>query len=358
MDHSTTAPANGFVARARKIYHPVGFQKGYNAILFIIFGGAMLGFTLARFEYLSFNGIFCNSGRTGGTSTAAPGECYYYTMPRYHAGIVIHLAGILSAGFLVVFQFVPAIRHGAIIYHKTAGHVIILLALVGIAGALMIADVAFGGALDVRAFVGLLAIISVASLGLAYYNIKRKQIDQHRAWMLRAWFYMGSIITLRIVQIAAATILGSIPHTFYTVQACAKLLYAAHANASLVYAQFPACMPANAAMTVDAHVVVPALFKGGSTATVLSALDLSFGTAAWLALVLHAVGVEFYLALTRAEALRLRSISYRRQAQLGLKNPGSAGLVPEKLGDAPPFVPLDARHSKDSAVLEASGSEA
>lgn len=33
--------------------------------------------------------------------------------------------------------------------------------------------------------VGVLAIMTIISASLAYINIKRLQIDQHRAWMLR-----------------------------------------------------------------------------------------------------------------------------------------------------------------------------
>jgi len=60
----------------------------------------------------------------------------------------------------------------------------------------MIAPASFGGGLAVRGWVGLLAIMAVTSLALAIYNIKRLQIDQHRAWMLRAWFYVSVIQTV------------------------------------------------------------------------------------------------------------------------------------------------------------------
>jgi uncharacterized membrane protein YozB (DUF420 family) len=58
-------------------------------------------------------------------------------------------------------------------------------------GALMVARVAFGGDLSTQAVVGLLAILTIGSLIMAYINIKRLQLDQHRAWMLRAWVYVG-----------------------------------------------------------------------------------------------------------------------------------------------------------------------
>ena len=61
--------------------------------------------------------------------------------------------------------------------------------------------------------------------------------------------------------------------------------------------------------------------------------------AGFLALILHAVGVELYLRLTPRESERLRMVSYERQLERGMKNPGSAGLVVERFGDADVWVP-------------------
>lgn len=47
-----------FVKNVRKIYNPVGFKKGYNFPLFIIFAGALFGFACARFQYFDYHGIF------------------------------------------------------------------------------------------------------------------------------------------------------------------------------------------------------------------------------------------------------------------------------------------------------------
>jgi uncharacterized membrane protein len=79
--------------------------------------------------------------------------------------------------------------------HRIDGYVIILLVLISNVGALMIARHAFGGELATQTGVGLLAILSTGGLGMAYYNIKRLQLDQHRAWMLRTFFYVSPMIT-------------------------------------------------------------------------------------------------------------------------------------------------------------------
>lgn len=175
-------PANAFVAIVRKIYNPIGFSKGYNFVLFSIFAGALMGFTLARFQYLNYYGIFC--GKPG------IGECYFYTKGIAEKGLLIHLATILPAAFLVVFQFVPAIRHKFILVHRLNGYLVLALSLVSTVGAVLSARNAFGGGLETQLGIGLMGIMFIVSLALGYINIRRLQLEQHRAWMLRGWFYV------------------------------------------------------------------------------------------------------------------------------------------------------------------------
>lgn len=102
----------------------------------------------------------------------------------------MHLCTIIPAGFLVLFQFVPAIRHKVILFHRINGYIIIILILLSNSGALMIARIAFGGTFSTQVGVGFLVIATTVSVFFAWLNIKRLQIDQHRKWMLRAWFYV------------------------------------------------------------------------------------------------------------------------------------------------------------------------
>jgi hypothetical protein len=189
--HTMTAkpPANGFVAAARKVYHPVGFSKGYNFVLFFIFAGALMGFTLSRLQYLALD-TSC-----AGNPSARPLDCYYYTEGSIdRIGILLHLAAILPAAFLACLQFVPAVRRGFVLFHRVNGYLIILLSLVSTAGAIMLARNSVGGWMEVQTGIGVLSIAFVASLALAWYNVKRLQIEQHRAWMLRAWFYVSWLL--------------------------------------------------------------------------------------------------------------------------------------------------------------------
>jgi hypothetical protein len=48
--------------------------------------------------------------------------------------------------------------------------------------------------------------------------------------------------------------------------------------------------------------------------------------------------VVYQLKLTPRETQRLRQVSYEKQLEAGMKNPGSAGLTVERFGDADPWI--------------------
>lgn len=185
----------------QKIYHPLGFSKTYNFLLFFIFGGALLGFCLARASYLNIHTFLQN---------AAPGETYWYRQKLYKIGVQLHLISIIPAGLLAILQFLPVIRHKLLTLHRLNGYIVIVLLLLGSIGALMIARHAFGGTLSTQSGIGTLALASTFSAVKAYIHIKNLQIAHHRAWMLRCWFYAGSIITLRIIMIISVVIISKI----------------------------------------------------------------------------------------------------------------------------------------------------
>ncbi|KAF5989008.1 hypothetical protein FBULB1_1163 [Fusarium bulbicola] len=330
MAAPTRPPANTFVAKARKVYNPIGFSKGYNFILWFIFAGAMFGFALARMMFLNYNSIYCNPNSKG--TGAGPGECWSYNRKDlYKISIKMHLYTIIPASFLVVFQFVPFIRYKALLFHRMNGYIVVVLAVIGTVGAIIIAPVAFGGSLSVRAAVGLLAIMFLGSLFLAIWNIKTLQLEQHRAWMLRAWFYAGSIITVRIIMIISAVIMSKNP-SFRLPMQCAKAASFYDDTESLI-AKYPTCQDLNAWVAIQGDI------SGEGTENIASALSLGFSMGLWLALAIHAIGIEVYLHLTPAETERLRKISFQRQQERGFKNPGSSGLTSDRLGDAETWRP-------------------
>ncbi|KAG8165363.1 hypothetical protein KVR01_005638 [Diaporthe batatas] len=343
MAASTKRSEGSFIAAMRKVYHPIGFKKGYNFVLWFIFAGALMGFTLARLQYLDFYGVFCSAGDSGGNG-AAPGECLYYLRGHEKVGIIPHLATILPASFLVVFQFVPAIRHKATLFHRLNGYLVIILSLLGTGGVLMIARHAFGGTLATQYATGFISIAFVGALAMAYINIKRLQIEQHRAWMLRAWFYAGCIITIRIIMIIAAQIVSQIGG-YYDARPCEQIQYIfGSQEQSLDF--YPDCAPFFNGLDPSKQVAVEANFDGDPVQLTV-ALGSNFGSAMWLAFAIHAT-----LKLTPAESERLRNVSYQRQLEAGMKNPGRAGLTVDRFGDSDKWVPRN-QQSENVAKVQA-----
>ena len=105
--------------------------------------------------------------------------------------MMVHLFCILPASLLVLLQFIPAIRHKVILFHRINGYLVITLSLISSASVLVFLNVAFGGDMSTRMFGGVLVISTTVAYVMAYINIKLLQIDQHRAWMLRAWAYVS-----------------------------------------------------------------------------------------------------------------------------------------------------------------------
>ena len=95
--------------------------------------------------------------------------------------MILHLSGVLPAAFLAILQFTPFVRHRFRLYHRIAGYVIIVLVACGNVGAIMVSTHAMGGDLPTQTFVGFLAIATTYTFSLTIYNIRRLQMDQHRA---------------------------------------------------------------------------------------------------------------------------------------------------------------------------------
>ena len=286
----------------------------------------MLGFSLARLEYLDVGGLFRNG--------ASPGEWYWYETGFRRIGITLHLSGVIPGGILMVWQFIPAIRRRFLLFHRINGYVVVSLLLVGNVGAVMIARHAFGGDLSTQAATGTLAIYTTVGMCLAYYNVKMLQIDQHRAWMLRTMVLMGTIITTRIIMIITAQITSALG-SFNVIMNCGEL--GSMHGLGYLADKYPDCI-ANSTILKDELHVVHVNF-GQVKEEIGASLRIGFGMALWLSLFLHAVGVEIYLAFTPKESQRLRNVSYEKQLEAGMSNPGSAGLVVEKFGDADEWKP-------------------
>ncbi|KAK5693855.1 hypothetical protein LTR17_024968, partial [Elasticomyces elasticus] len=251
----------------------------------------IFGFTLSRLTYFDFYGVFCEPA--AGASGAAPGECYYWLRNPFRIGMLIHLYTILPAALLVCLQFIPAIRYKAILIHRLNGYLVIVLSLVSNVGVIIILPHSFGGDFATQTLGGALVISTTVSYVMAYIKIKLLQIDQHRAWMLRAWAYFCIIITRRLIQFSASAITGSIGGWDVT-PPCAQIDSMWGPNATV--AAYPACESFYSGIEPNKRVIVQANFGSESPVELGAGIALTFGGAGWIAFWLHAIIIEVHVS--------------------------------------------------------------
>lgn len=142
---------------------------------------------------------------------------------------------------------------------------------------------------------------------------------------------------------------------YYAVWSCAKI-EATLPSPHLLLDRYPACAAYANGTSPDQVAAVAATFGQGDATNTGAALNVNFGMALWLAVAIHAVGVEVYLHLTPKEAQRLRQVSYQRQLEAGMRSPGSAGLTADRLGDAEEWVPETPRDKSVDTLASGSPS--
>ncbi|KAK0750201.1 hypothetical protein B0T18DRAFT_462323 [Schizothecium vesticola] len=324
-----TSTPGRFYGLLRALYVPLGFRTRRSFFFFLIFAGALVVFSLIRLPLLFYSTVLCGP--------SPHFDCYYFDhFPAAQAGIRLHLGAILPAGILAALQFVPALQFKWAAVHRINGYIVIFLSAVGTVGAMMIARWSMGGGPDVQAGVVVLGIGFLVSLGLAWWNARVLQFEEHRKWMLRAWAYAGCIVTARFALVVSAAVISQ--QGYYAPIACERLASRyILGSEELVLARFPECAGyfsgANQNLIVAVEGDVGDM-GGLGRAGFQAALLLTFGVSVYLSFLAHVVGVEVYIRLTPGENERLRTISYHRQVKAGFHNPGRAGLTADRLGDS------------------------
>ena len=212
----------------------------------------MFGFSLSRLEDYNFDNVF--------SINIAAGDWYWYHAGHYRVGMLLHLGGVLPAGLLMVLQFVPAIRHRVLLFHRINGYAVLLLLLVSNAGACMILSRSAGGIVATQTALAVLVILTTTGMAMAWWNIKRLQIDQHRAWMLRTMFYFGVIITTRLITYSGAAIISRMGG-YYSVWSCDQVdfTYRQFGVEGILQKKYPQCLQPNG--TLDGMVVIKAAWE-------------------------------------------------------------------------------------------------
>ncbi|KAI0200261.1 hypothetical protein F4808DRAFT_461128 [Astrocystis sublimbata] len=293
MSETQRPPANVFVRTARKIYEPLGIAKGRDFALSFTLLGVLIAFTLSRLQFLDFNGVFCSTTVKSSLQHAAPGECFYWLQQPYKTGILLHLATILPAALLVCVQFVPVIRRKAPFIHRINGYLVIALSVVSMAGTLVITPRTMGGGLDIQGFLCILTAAFLGALLKGYLSIKQGKIHAHRAWMLRAWSWAGSIISGRLIHFL---ILRLQQTPSYYEMPCDKIDFLLHNRTIDAY---PQCASFYSGENSQQKAPVLTDFNSRrSFVEAAAALNSTFAMAYAISLLLHILATEVYLHLT------------------------------------------------------------
>ncbi|KAG8894795.1 hypothetical protein FRC01_012746, partial [Tulasnella sp. 417] len=258
-----------------------------------IFGGAMVGFSLAR--TLMFN-------PENVQHSTVPGEWFWYRQKLYKPNIFIHIYLSIIAGLMAVFQFIPAIRRRKMILHRLNGYMTLILLIPGTIAGGIVGRRAFGGSPSTQSAYYTATFLTVGAALTGYSKVRETR--KHRKWMLRAVAYVNSVITTRIVMIIAREILSQ-AGGYYELWSCSELEFLQQNGQGVpnFTASYPICgaTPARNGFSPVPPPFAPVLVKMRSDpASYGSAVRATFGMALWVSLVIHVIGVEIYIRSTES----------------------------------------------------------
>jgi len=190
----------------RSVSWILGFRDKYSLLNCFIWGGALVGYCLARSPTMNPAKI---------ANLLVPGEWFWFAHPVYKINLFIHIYLTTIGGIGAVLQFLPAIRRRNVIIHRLNGYGVLFCLIVGNICGAIVGRRSFGGELNVQSAYYILGIMVVYAGLMGAYNVK-KDTRRHRKWMLRMVVYFATIVTARLILLAAAQIVTVIG-TYFSV---------------------------------------------------------------------------------------------------------------------------------------------
>ncbi|KAJ7641353.1 hypothetical protein FB45DRAFT_737652 [Roridomyces roridus] len=190
----------------RSISWILGFREKYSLLNLFIWGGALVGFCLAR-------SVTMNPHPARIASLLVPGEWFWFQRPLYKYNLFIHIYLTTLGGIGAPLQFLPAMRRRYVALHRLNGYGVLFCLIVGNICGSIIARRSFGGELNVQSAYYILGIMVVFSGIVGIYNVKR-DTRRHRKWMLRMVVYFAAVISARLIMLASAQVVTDLGSYF------------------------------------------------------------------------------------------------------------------------------------------------
>jgi uncharacterized membrane protein len=132
--------------------------------------------------------------------------------------IALTLTHILPGGLflaLAPLQFIPSLRQKHLQLHRWMGRVLVVCGLIiGVSALVMSYKMNIGGPNETAATT-LFAIVFLICLIKAYLHIRRKEVERHREWMIRAFGVGLGVATTRPIVGMFFAIRRLTPHEFF-----------------------------------------------------------------------------------------------------------------------------------------------
>jgi uncharacterized membrane protein len=117
---------------------------------------------------------------------------------EYRWSVIGHVSGGIVALLIGPFQLWPAFRNSYTLAHRRMGYLYLMAILIGsISGTHLAWTTALESNFAFAFAMQMLAIVWFGTTAMAYISIRKREIDQHREWMIRSYVVTMAFIVFR-----------------------------------------------------------------------------------------------------------------------------------------------------------------